>query len=119
VRSAVHFQEPVDPVALGIPNYFDIIPRQNARCLKQIRANLENDKYETVQAFEADMALMFDNSVKFNGVDTPFGELTQALRRKYLNLLSNWKAGVNKKRKEGDDKSPAPSQPKKKLKLTV
>ncbi|KAJ3487118.1 hypothetical protein NLI96_g3752 [Meripilus lineatus] len=61
------FREPVDPIALGIPTYFDVIPRRDARDLRTIRQKLDADKYDTVEALEADLDLMIDNALHFNG----------------------------------------------------
>ncbi|KAF7302590.1 Bromo domain-containing protein [Mycena chlorophos] len=67
------FREPVDPVLLGIPTYFDVI--RKPRDLRTIRTNLNNDKYPTVEAFEADINLMTDNAILFNGEPSEAGQL--------------------------------------------
>lgn len=109
------FREPVDPVALGIPTYFDVIPKKDARDLKTIRQKLDNDKYETVESFEADMELMFHNAIKFNGLDSEVGGISVALRDRFRSLLMGWKSGTTKKRKDGDHGTPQPVA--KKLKM--
>lgn len=108
------FREPVDPVALEIPTYFEIIPKKDARDLRTIRQKLEGDKYETVEAFEADVELMFGNAIKFNGAESEIGNATYQARDKFMAALSNWKTTMSKKRKEGGAIS---TQPAKKLKL--
>jgi transcription initiation factor TFIID subunit 2 len=108
------FREPVDPVALGVPTYFDVIPRRDARDLRTIRQRLDTDKYDTVEAFEADLELMLNNAVKFNGLESEVGNITVAVRSKVHELLDAWKTGANKKRKDGDKGTP---QPTKKVKL--
>ncbi|KAJ3830293.1 hypothetical protein F5880DRAFT_1516515 [Lentinula raphanica] len=108
------FREPVDPVLLGIPTYFDIIPRKDARDLRTIKQKLDADKYETVDAFEADIDLMVRNAIKFNGADSEVGIIAVKVRDHLRNAVANWKAGSSKKRKDGDKS--ASQQPMKKLK---
>ncbi|KAJ6541894.1 hypothetical protein B0H19DRAFT_1175115 [Mycena capillaripes] len=106
------FREPVDPVLLQIPTYFDIIKRP--RDLHTIRNKLNGDKYETVEAFEADIQLMVDNAITFNGLESDVGALAIGLKDRFQELLMNWKAGGNKKRKDGEKTN---SQPTKKIKI--
>lgn len=106
------FREPVDPVLLQIPTYFDII--KHPRDLHTIRNWLNGDKYETVEAFEADIQLMVDNAITFNGLQSDVGALAIGLRDRFRELLRNWKAGANKKRKDGEKTN---SQPMKKIKI--
>ncbi|KAF8140663.1 hypothetical protein EV363DRAFT_1313061 [Boletus edulis] len=111
------FREPVDPVLLGIPTYFQVIPKKDARDLRSIRMKLDNDKYDSIEAFEADTDLMIRNAVTFNGADSEVGKIAFAVKDRIKEMLSNIKSGGGtKKRKEGDPK-PAP-QPAKKAKLT-
>ncbi|KAH9486347.1 Transcription initiation factor TFIID subunit 2 [Psilocybe cubensis] len=102
------FQNPVDPIALGIPTYFDVIPKKDARDLKTIRQKLDTDKYDSVEAFEADVELMFHNAIKFNGIDSEVGVITVSLREQFRTLVAGWKSGPSKKRKEGDHGTPQP-----------
>ncbi|KAG5645341.1 hypothetical protein DXG03_006403 [Asterophora parasitica] len=108
------FREPVDPVLLGIPTYHDIIPKKNARDLRTIRQKLDADKYDTVEAFDADVELMLSNSFTFNGRDSEVGQITVSARNKFNELMESLKAGSSKKRKDGDKGTP---QPTKKAKL--
>jgi transcription initiation factor TFIID subunit 2 len=65
------FQLPVDPIALGIPQYFDVIPRETARDLRTIKSKLDSDAYKTVTDFIEDLDLMVNNALKFNAPGTP------------------------------------------------
>lgn len=105
------FREPVDPVLLQIPTYHDVIPRKNARDLRTIRQKLDADKYDTVEAFEADLDLMINNAVLFNGADSEVGLIAVDVRNKYREMLANLPTA---KRKAGDKSTP---QPAKKAKL--
>ncbi|KAJ6623113.1 hypothetical protein B0H10DRAFT_2011228 [Mycena sp. CBHHK59/15] len=108
------FLDPVDPVLLNIPTYFDIIPRKDARDLRTLRQKLDNDKYDTIEAFEADIALMVHNAVKFNGAESQVGVWAVQVQDRVQELLTSWRAGFNKKRKDGEKGTP---QPTKKIKI--
>lgn len=101
-------------MALGVPTYYDIIPRKDARDLKTIRQKLDNDKYDTMEAFEADLELMLDNAIKFNGIDSEVGLIANTVRQRLDELLTTWRSGGTKKRKDGDQGTP---QPTKKIKI--
>ncbi|KAF8910047.1 TATA-binding protein associated factor Taf2 [Gymnopilus junonius] len=103
------FQEPVDPVALGIPMYHDIIPKKDARDLRTIRQKLDSDKYDTVEAFEADADLMLNNAIKFNGADSEVGLIAVSFRERFRTLVNTWKSGSTKKRKDGESATPQPA----------
>lgn len=107
------YREPVDPVALGIPTYHDVIPRKNARDLRTIRQKLDIDKYDTVEAVEADLELMVQNSITFNGVDSEVGPIALNIRQRIQELFSLWRSGPTKKRKETEQGT---GQPLKKIK---
>jgi transcription initiation factor TFIID subunit 2 len=100
----------VDPVLLGIPTYFDVIPKKNARDLRTIKGKLDADKYETVEAFEADLELMLDNAITFNGLDSEVGQMTVAMRNKVHEYMDAWKLGASKKRKDNDKSTPQPTK---------
>ena len=100
---------------LGIPTYFDVIPRKDARDLKTIRQKLDSDKYDSAEAFEADIDLMTHNALVFNGADSEVGEIAVTVRKRVTELLGT--KSVPKKRKDGGDKT-TPQQSKK-LKLGV
>ncbi len=63
------FLAPVDPVALGIPDYFKFV--RHPMDMQTIRENLTNGHYENAKDFEADIRLMFRNCYKFNPSGTP------------------------------------------------
>jgi len=58
------FLNPVDPIALQIPNYFQIIKKPMD--LGTIEAKLNQGEYATEKPFVADVELMFGNCFKFN-----------------------------------------------------
>jgi transcription initiation factor TFIID subunit 2 len=104
----------VDPVLLGIPQYFEIIPRKDARDLRTIGQKLNNDKYDAVEAFEADLALMVQNAITFNGAESEVGLIALQMRNTVHEVIGNWKASANRKRKDGEKGT---TQPTKKIKI--
>ncbi|WVQ96010.1 hypothetical protein IAU59_003110 [Kwoniella sp. CBS 9459] len=61
------FRSAVDPVALGIPQYFDIIPPEDARDLGLIKNKLDKGQYREARHIDEDVELMLENARVFNG----------------------------------------------------
>jgi hypothetical protein len=59
------FYEPVDPVALGLPDYFKVITRPMD--LNTVRRKLDGKEHETAEDFIEDVRLIFSNCIKYNG----------------------------------------------------
>ena len=72
----------MDPVAAGVPDYYNVIPKEDCRDLTTIQRNLAQDRYTSIESVEADVLLMIDNCLTFNH-STSFvyisGEETKAL----------------------------------------
>ncbi|KAK3699177.1 transcription initiation at TATA-containing promoter protein [Vermiconidia calcicola] len=64
-KSSLHFLKPVDPVALNIPTYPDII--KEPMDLGTMESRLKSGHYKSVQEFADDFALIVNNSRRFNG----------------------------------------------------
>ena len=73
--SAWPFAEPVDPVALGIPTYFDKI--KEPMDFGTIEGNLGKSTYETQTQFHADIGKVFMNSYRFNAKGSDVYQLTE------------------------------------------
>ncbi|KIW13962.1 hypothetical protein PV08_06743 [Exophiala spinifera] len=67
-----YFTHPVDPVALNIPTYFQIIKKPMD--LSLVRSKLAGNAYERAKDFEEDVRLIFKNCYKFN----PEGDLVNS-----------------------------------------
>ncbi|OQU98218.1 Bromodomain-containing protein [Cladophialophora immunda] len=67
-----YFMYPVDPVALNIPTYFQIIKKPMD--LSTVKTKLQNNAYEKAKDFEEDIRLIFKNCFKFN----PEGDLVNS-----------------------------------------
>ena len=81
------FLEPVDPVALNIPQYFEIIKKPMD--LKTMRMKLEKGTYNKADGecdfmgkFWKDLELMFSNAVNFNGAGSEVAQITNRLKKK-------------------------------------
>ena len=59
------FNAPVDPVELGLPDYFEIIAKPMD--LRTISTKLNNGQYRTCHEFYADVVLTFDNATLQRG----------------------------------------------------
>ncbi len=110
------FREPVDPIALGIPQYHEVIPRKDARDLRTIRQKLDADKYETPEGWVADIDLMIRNAIHFNGEESEVGQIAVAFgnRIKELRAQQGLKKRRDSERSGSDQQQPAT----KKAKLT-
>jgi bromodomain-containing factor 1 len=86
------FIEPVDPVALNIPNYFQIIKKPMD--LKTMTEKLEDGKYRSGKDVEKDMRQIVVNSELFNGVSlvTQCAQELETLFKEKVAEKSNWMA---------------------------
>ena len=57
--------QPVDPVELNLPDYFDVV--KTPMDLGSIKKRMENNCYKSILDFAADVRLTFDNAVTYNG----------------------------------------------------
>jgi len=58
------FSEPVDPVLLNIPDYFEVI--EKPMDLGTIKRRLTEGTYTSTQEFKDDVVLTFDNALQYN-----------------------------------------------------
>jgi transcription initiation factor TFIID subunit 2 len=71
---------------------------------------LDGDKYDSVDTFEADLDLMVDNAITFNGEESDVGLVAAQMRDLYRRLTSEWRSNLSKKRKDGDQLTPQPTK---------
>jgi len=74
------FNVPVDPVDLGLPDYFDII--KNPMDLGTIQKKLEKG-YHSLKDFQSDVNLCFDNAMTYNQVDTVVYNMAKEMKTKF------------------------------------
>jgi len=75
-----------------------------------IRSKLDNDRYESVDTFEADLDLMVDNAITFNGEESEVGLVAAQTRDLYRRLTSEWRSNLSKKRKDSEQGTPQPAK---------
>ena len=67
-HAGVYFKNPVDPVKMNIPQYFDVI--KNPMDLKTVLNKLEDRQYPDAASLRADVDLIWDNAILFNGEES-------------------------------------------------
>eukprot|EP01016_Furgasonia_blochmanni_P036651 TRINITY_DN420_c0_g1_i11.p2 TRINITY_DN420_c0_g1~~TRINITY_DN420_c0_g1_i11.p2 ORF type:complete len:133 (+),score=13.37 TRINITY_DN420_c0_g1_i11:173-571(+) len=81
------FKAPVDPVALGIPDYLVII--KQPMDFKTIKEKLANNSYETERAFVDDVQLVFSNCALYNTPQSLIASYGRALKKEFETLVQN------------------------------
>ena len=98
------FNSPVDPVELGLPDYFEVIKRPMD--LGTIKKRLENGCYHSLDDFEAHCHLTFDNAMTYNPegsvVYNMANEMKEKFTSEYANLILELTAEEDAKRKNGE-----------------
>lgn len=80
------FLVPVDPVALGIPDYFSVIT--NPMDLSTIQRKLDAFEYETADQFADDVHLMLNNCFTYNKPETQVYQMGKALEKYFNNSFA-------------------------------
>jgi hypothetical protein len=86
------FLQPVDPVALNAPTYFQIIRRPMD--LSTVQRKLASGGYEEAEQFAKDTDLMFTNCATFNWKSDPVYKSGQALNKLFVKLWAQRKPRV-------------------------
>jgi hypothetical protein len=79
LKDAPPFLQPVDPIKLGIPTYFDRI--KHPMDISTIQKKLDDNIYLNAQQFMDDITLMFSNCYDFNGRDAIVSKMGQNLEK--------------------------------------
>jgi E1A/CREB-binding protein len=75
------FNCPVDPVELGLPDYFDIIKKPMD--LGTIHKKIDGGAYHSIEDFEIDVSLTFDNAMSYNETGTVVYDMAKELKIKF------------------------------------
>jgi hypothetical protein len=75
------FASPVNPVELGLDDYFEIIKKPMD--LGTIQRNLEGGSYHSFDDFKSDVRLTFENAMKYNEEKTVVHEMAKQLKKKF------------------------------------
>ena len=98
------FNSPVDPVELGLPDYFEVI--EKPMDLGTLKKLLDNGVYRTLNEVERDINLTFDNAMLYNPEGSVVWNMANELKDKfakdYAVLLKVLHAEEEEKRKNGD-----------------
>ena len=98
------FNSPVDPVELGLPDYFEVVRRPMD--LGTIKKRLEHGCYHALEAFHVDVHLTFENAMLYNPegsvVYNMASKMKEIFTKDYADLLLKLKAEEDEKRKVGD-----------------
>jgi E1A/CREB-binding protein len=98
------FNSPVDPVELGLPDYFEVIKRPMD--LGTIRKKLENGCYHSLEEFEGHVHLTFDNAMLYNPQGSVVYNMAEEMKAKfeqdYANLMKLLNAEEDVKRRNGE-----------------
>ncbi|KAF9579276.1 hypothetical protein BGW38_004527, partial [Lunasporangiospora selenospora] len=121
-RDAAPFLLPVDPVALKIPDYPQIVKKPMD--LSTAERKLNNIEYDTADEFVTDINLIFSNCYLYNGREAPVSLFAANLESIFINSLRHMpKEGTvaslsfssfdDTEMKEPPKNPPAPPKPKK------
>ena len=98
------FNNPVDPVELGLPDYFEVIKRPMD--LGTIKKKLENGCYHSLEEFESHVHLTFDNAMLYNPEGSVVYNMAKEMKDKftldYENLIRALNIEEEAKRKKGE-----------------
>lgn len=83
-KRAIAFLDPVDPIQFNIPDYFDIV--KSPMDLGTVERKLAADEYPTVEAFKADVQLVFNNCYLYNNAGDPVTQDAKKLEEHYIKL---------------------------------
>lgn len=81
-RDATPFLAPVDPVALGIPDYYNVI--KHPMDLGTISKRMDLNQYNGAEAFMSDVRLVLNNCFTYNAPDSQVSKMGRNLE-KYFN----------------------------------
>ena len=86
-KSSLWFRVPVDPIAQGVPTYFDII--KHPMDLSTIGTKLKQKAYARMDEFDEDVRLIFANCLAFNGMDSEPAKEALRLEKYFERLLKD------------------------------
>jgi hypothetical protein len=87
------FKDAVDPVALNLPDYPDVV--KHPMHLELVQNRLENAIYPNMESFAKDTRLVFENAILYNGEGSEVGELAQTMLDKFEKSYSDLVQGKN------------------------
>ncbi|KAI9768568.1 MAG: hypothetical protein M1840_004765 [Geoglossum simile] len=101
------FHEPVDPVALNIPQYHKIIKKPMD--LGTVNSKLKANEYEKASEFESDIRLIFANCYKFNPPKDTVHQMGKQLEQLFNSKWAELKTYTGRHAGVSGSRSPASS----------
>lgn len=93
-RNSDIFNQPVDPVALGIPTYFDKI--KNPMDLSTVKGKLQRGAYHTLDECVTEISLVFNNATAFNPPGHVVHDIAKLLNNEFNVELASLKEKLDK-----------------------
>ena len=85
IKVSLAFKDPVDPAALNIPTYYDIVKKPMD--LTKIESKLKEAKYPKVVDFMEDLDQIITNSELFNSSSHPITQNGYNMRKKRRGMI--------------------------------
>lgn len=73
------FDRPVDPVLLGLPDYFDVIDKPMD--LTTVEKNFDQGLYESAEEAARDLVLVFENAMLYNEDHTEVHQMAKVMKK--------------------------------------
>lgn len=108
------FLKPVDPVALGIPDYPEKI--KEPMDISTIKRNLDAAAYKGPEDFHRDVCLMFDNCFTYNAPGSVVYDMGKDLQKIYESLYADLPLDAVKRSKSAAVSPRVPEKPKRVVK---
>jgi len=99
------FSTPVNPVELGLDDYFDIIKKPMD--LGTIGKKLEQGSYHSFDEFKSDVRLTFENAMKYNEEQTVVHEMAKGFKKKFDEDYKKMLKSLDKEHAENSKKAHA------------
>jgi len=93
------FNVPVDPVELGLPDYFQVIKRPMD--LGTIQKRLEGGTYHHIDDFKSDVNLTFDNAMEYNAEGSVVHTMAKDMKAQFV---ADFKKLLDCLKKEDDER---------------
>jgi hypothetical protein len=87
------FHDAVDPVALGLPDYFDVV--KTPMHLELVKKKLDNAVYSDMSTFARESKLVFENAILYNGESSEVGALAQTMLVKFDKVFNTLVQGMS------------------------
>ena len=84
-KGGYYFHEPVDVASFGISDYFEII--KEPMDFGTVKKKLTYNVYNSVQEFVSDMHLVFDNCIKYNGVENQVAQFALNIKGTFESII--------------------------------